>query len=133
MKSNQKRQLAAILFADIVGYTSLMQKDETLASTLLKRFQNELTEKVSSHNGEIVNFYGDGALCIFQIPLDAVRDGCAERISERTMEEEEEAIQSTIKALKNCSAPFIGRYQYDHALRPLFDNLEFQELVRLKG
>ncbi len=73
MNKNQKRQLAAILFADIQGYTALMQKDETQAATLLKRFQNELREKVAIHNGSIVNFYGDGALCTFQNPLEAMR------------------------------------------------------------
>lgn len=73
MKKNQHRKLAAILFADIQGYTAIMQRDETLASTLLKRFQNELIEKVSAHNGRIVNFYGDGALSTFQNPLEAIR------------------------------------------------------------
>ena len=68
-----KRQLAAILFADIVGYTSLMQKDEQTASTLIRHFQKQLEEKVKTHQGRIVNFYGDGALCTFQIPIDAVR------------------------------------------------------------
>lgn len=71
--ASANRQLAAILFADIADYTSLMQKDETLASTLLNRFQNELTEKVSNYNGRIVNFYGDGALCTFRNPLEAIR------------------------------------------------------------
>lgn len=70
--SEQKRKLAAILFADIAGYTALMQKDETNASVLLRRFQKEMEEKVAAHNGRIINFYGDGALCTFQIPLDAV-------------------------------------------------------------
>ena len=68
-----KRQLAAILFADIAGYTALMQKDETTASALLRRFQKELEKKVPEKNGRIVNFYGDGALCIFDTPLEAVQ------------------------------------------------------------
>ena len=67
------RKLAAILFADIVGYTSLMQHDEQTASTLLRHFQKQLEEKVKAHHGRIVNFYGDGALCTFPIPIDAVR------------------------------------------------------------
>ncbi len=81
MSNDRERKLAAILFADIAGYTALMQKDETLASTLLKRFQNELTEKVSNHNGSIVNFYGDGALCTFQNPLEAMRCAIAAQSS----------------------------------------------------
>jgi adenylate cyclase len=67
-----QRQLAAILFADIAGYTSLMQKDEKTASVLLHRFQNEMEEKVADKNGQIVNFYGDGALCIFRNTLEAM-------------------------------------------------------------
>ncbi len=67
------RQLAAILFADIAGYTALMQKDEATASNLLRRFQKELEKKVAENNGNIVNFYGDGALCVFPVPIDAVR------------------------------------------------------------
>ncbi|MEM9888200.1 MAG: adenylate/guanylate cyclase domain-containing protein [Bacteroidota bacterium] len=71
--SDYKRKLAAILFADIVGYTALMQKDEQQASQLLRHFQQQLEGKVEAHNGQIVNFYGDGALCTFQIPVEAVR------------------------------------------------------------
>ena len=74
---NKKRKLAAILFADIQGYTALMQKDEQNASILLRHFQQQLEEKVTAHKGQIVNFYGDGALCTFQIPIDAVRCGMA--------------------------------------------------------
>ena len=73
MEENKKRKLRAILFADIVGYTALMQKDEATASTLLQRFQKEIEEVVAKHNGRIVNFYGDGALCTFNNPLESVR------------------------------------------------------------
>lgn len=70
---NSTRQLAAILFADIQGYTSLMQKDEAAAAGILKRFQSELEKRTAEYHGRIVNFYGDGALGIFQNPLEAVR------------------------------------------------------------
>jgi class 3 adenylate cyclase len=40
-----------------------MQKDEKAASIWLKLFQNLMNEEVIKHNGQIVNFYGDGALC----------------------------------------------------------------------
>ncbi len=68
----ENRQLAIILFADIEGYTSIMQKDEQMASTQLRRFHEELESKIKNHDGRIVNFYGDGALCIFQNPIKAV-------------------------------------------------------------
>lgn len=76
MKSSSvqtNRKLVAIMFADIVGYTALMQKDETQASRVLKRFQVKLQETVLDHKGEVVDIYGDGALCTFMTPLDAVK------------------------------------------------------------
>ena len=76
--SSAERKLVAILFADIQGYTSLMQKNEAQASMLLKRFQDVLSAEVKSHKGEIVNFYGDGALCMFHNPLEALH--CAMKI-----------------------------------------------------
>ena len=69
---SENRQLAIILFADIQGYTAIMQKDEQLASNVLRRFHEELESKVKNHDGRIVNFYGDGALCIFQNPVEAM-------------------------------------------------------------
>lgn len=71
MRTNRK--LAAILFADIVGYTALMQQNETNAATLLRRFQQEMESMVSRHNGRIINFYGDGVLCVFDNPQEALR------------------------------------------------------------
>lgn len=80
-----ERRLAAILFADIVGYTALMQHDEQHASNILRHFQNQLKEKVTAHNGRIVNSYGDGCLCTFQIPLDAVRCALELQVSFKEM------------------------------------------------
>jgi len=68
----EKRQLAAILFADIAGYTALMQEDEPYAGELLSKFQDALEEQVAACNGKIINFYGDGCLVIFKRPIDAV-------------------------------------------------------------
>ena len=66
----QNRKLQAILFADIAGYTALMQKDEQTASTLLRRFQKNMEELIPKNNGQIINFYGDGALCVFQVAFN---------------------------------------------------------------
>ncbi|MDH3245354.1 MAG: adenylate/guanylate cyclase domain-containing protein, partial [Saprospiraceae bacterium] len=67
------KKLTAILFADISGYTALMQKDEELASESLRRFQSKLEDEVIRHHGKVANFYGDGALCLFEIPTDGVK------------------------------------------------------------
>ncbi len=78
MPKKEHRQLAAILFADIMGYTALMQQDEVLAKSQLGKFREELTQQAALFNGRIVHFYGDGCLCFFNDPSDATR--CARSI-----------------------------------------------------
>jgi adenylate cyclase len=58
----QNRQLAAILFTDIVGYTAMMQQDEQIAVSVNKRYGSVLKQSVSSYGGEILNDFGDGSL-----------------------------------------------------------------------
>ncbi len=66
------RQLAAILFADMVGYTSLMQENEALARLKRKRLKEVLETTVSRYNGKVVQYYGDGSLSIFGSAIDCV-------------------------------------------------------------
>ena len=66
------RKLAAILFADIEGYTALMQKNEKEARRTLDKFKDTLNQKVVQFNGRIVNDLGDGCLCTFDSAVDAV-------------------------------------------------------------
>lgn len=67
-----ERKLAAIIFADIAGYTTMMHKNEEKATKVLKRYNTQLTEKVTTYNGEIVKRYGDGTLILFPSAIDAV-------------------------------------------------------------
>jgi len=67
-----QRQLAAIMFTDIVGYTALMGKDSNKALELIrisKEIQKPLVEK---HNGKWLKEMGDGAMAQFSTALDAV-------------------------------------------------------------
>jgi TolB-like protein/class 3 adenylate cyclase/Tfp pilus assembly protein PilF len=66
------RQLAAIMFTDIVGYTALMQTDEQKAVAVIKHYNSTLEKWVGQFNGQILNYYGDGSLCIFSSATDAV-------------------------------------------------------------
>ena len=66
------RQLAAILFADMVGYTALMQENEELARGKRKRLKEVLETTISRFNGKVVQYYGDGSLSIFGSALDCV-------------------------------------------------------------
>lgn len=66
------RQLAAILFADMVGYTALMQENEQLAHAKRKRLKEVLETTISRFNGKVVQYYGDGSLSIFGSAIDCV-------------------------------------------------------------
>jgi TolB-like protein/class 3 adenylate cyclase/Flp pilus assembly protein TadD len=66
------RQLAAIMFTDIVGYTAMMQADEQKAVAVIKHYNTTLEKWVTHFNGQVLNYYGDGSLCIFSSVTDAV-------------------------------------------------------------
>ena len=69
---SQQRQLAAILFTDIVGYTALMQEDEHRALAVIKHYNSSLNKVVPAHEGKVLNYYGDGSLCTFQSATEAL-------------------------------------------------------------
>ena len=73
----QQRQLAAILFTDIVGYTALMQVNEEEAVALIKHYSAALNRVVGLYNGNILNYYGDGSLCTFPNLMDAMNAAMA--------------------------------------------------------
>ncbi len=73
MKNTPTRQLAAILFADIVGYTSMMQADEGLALEKIKRYQAVLETAAETYHGKVLKNYGDGSLMTFSNSVDAVK------------------------------------------------------------
>jgi len=58
-------QLSSIVFVDIAGYTALMQRDEPKAIHILDRFKVHLENLVPSHQGNIVQYFGDGCLLSF--------------------------------------------------------------------
>ncbi|MCW3117769.1 MAG: hypothetical protein JWM28_1851 [Chitinophagaceae bacterium] len=67
----QDRQLAAIMFTDIVGYTAMMQANEQKAVAIIRHYNSTLEKLVGQFNGQVVNYYGDGSLCIFHSATDA--------------------------------------------------------------
>ncbi|MDH3770482.1 MAG: adenylate/guanylate cyclase domain-containing protein, partial [Nitrospirota bacterium] len=81
-----ERKLAAILAADVVGYSRLMGADEAGTHARLKKLRKDFVEpKVAEHRGRIVKLTGDGALAEFASVVDAVecaleiQQGLAER------------------------------------------------------
>jgi TolB-like protein len=78
MNSGQRerveRRLAAIMAADIAGYSLLMGEDEEGTLAALKALRAELTDpKIADHRGRIVKTTGDGLLVEFPSVVDAVR------------------------------------------------------------
>ncbi len=68
-----QRRLAAILAADVVGYSRLMSTDEVGTLNALKAHRRELIDPaIASHHGRIVKTTGDGALVEFASVVDAV-------------------------------------------------------------
>jgi class 3 adenylate cyclase/tetratricopeptide (TPR) repeat protein len=69
---SQSRQLAAIMFTDIVGYTALMQQDEKGAFNILKRNLAIHQEVISEFHGRLIKEMGDGMLVSFSTVSDAL-------------------------------------------------------------
>lgn len=69
--TDNSHQLAAILFADIVGYTAIMQEDENEAVEKISKFRQSLETIAAELNGRIIQYYGDGALLLFHSSTDA--------------------------------------------------------------
>ena len=74
------RQLAAIVFVDIEGFTALMQTNEFLAMQWRERLKQKLQEETEKHFGKILDFRGDGALCSFTSTTEAVLAAIAVQI-----------------------------------------------------
>jgi adenylate cyclase len=71
---SQSRRLAAILAADVAGYSRLMGADEEGTHERLKALRRELVDpKIAEHHGRLVKTTGDGVLVEFASVVDAVR------------------------------------------------------------
>lgn len=75
------RSLAAIMFADMVGYTRLMQEDESRAKLLRDRQRNVVDKVITTNNGKVMQYYGDGTLSMFSSAINAVE--AAQEIQEQ--------------------------------------------------
>ena len=78
--STKNRRLAAIVFADIVGYAAMMQRNEAEGLATVTHYRKVLEERVVAYQGEILQHYGDGTLFIFSSGVSAVK--CAKELQE---------------------------------------------------
>src|SRR5215472_16528384 len=83
------RRLAAILAADVAGYSRLMGADEEGSLERLKAHRRRLIDpKIGEHHGRIVKTTGDGLLAEFPSVVDAVR--CAAEVQRGMLDREPE-------------------------------------------
>ena len=69
-----QRRLAAILAADVVGYSALMERAEEATYAEFERLKRDLiAPSLSGHGGRLIKTTGDGALAEFASPLAAVQ------------------------------------------------------------
>jgi adenylate cyclase len=92
-----KRKLAAILSADVVGYSRLMGEDETSTVRALETYKRVISDLIQQHRGRVVDSPGDNLLAEFASVVDAVQ--CAV------------AVQKEIQA-RNLELPETRRMQF---------------------
>ena len=73
MIEERSRRLTAVMFTDVVGYTTMMQEDEEVALNARRRHREALERIVSEAGGEVLQFFGDGGLSIFPSSVNAVK------------------------------------------------------------
>ncbi len=133
----QSRQLAAIMFTDIVGYTALMGDDEHKAFELLSKNRQLQKPIIERFNGRWIKELGDGVMASFQTASDAVhaaikmQEGCNAQkefqlrigihLGEVVFENEDVFgdgvnIASRIQAIANPGSIFISEVVHDNVL-----------------
>ena len=91
-----QRRLAAILSADVVGYSRLMGLDEAGTLARLNALRRELIDPaIAAHAGRIVKLMGDGALVEFASVVDAVT--CAIEIQRQLPERDSGGGSTSLK------------------------------------
>jgi class 3 adenylate cyclase len=68
-----RRKLAAILSADVAGYSRLMGEDETATLGTLNTSREVFRQRIAQHQGRLVDTAGDSVLAIFESVVEAVR------------------------------------------------------------
>ena len=96
ISKSQTRQLAAVMFTDMMGYTAMMQEDEQKAKSLRTRQRQVLEKYIAAFNGRIMQYYGDGSLSLFNSAIDCVK--CAIEIQKELQTEPKVALRIGIHA-----------------------------------
>ena len=78
VREDIERRLAAILAADVAGYSRLMEADEEATARTLHVYREIVEDLIASHHGRVFGSAGDSVIAEFASPVEAVR--CAVEI-----------------------------------------------------
>ena len=73
MSSSFERKLAAILHADVAGYSRLTGQDEEGTHRVLREYLPLIAAQIESHRGRVVHYAGDAVLAEFATASDALQ------------------------------------------------------------
>jgi adenylate cyclase len=82
------RKLAAILYADVAGYSRLTGDDEDATHRTLSEYLDLISSTVESHRGRVMHYAGDAALAMFDAAVDALAAAIAMQDELKTQNEE---------------------------------------------
>lgn len=85
LAANPTRELAAIMFSDIVGYTAIMGRDEREGLRAVREHRAHLRAVLPQFNGRLIGEIGDGTLSSFHSAVDAVN--CARELQATLVED----------------------------------------------
>ena len=92
MKDRLPRKLAAILYADVAGYSKLTGEDEDATHRCLSEYLNLIATTIKSNHGKVVHYAGDAVLAKFEAAIDAV--SCATAIQGLLAERNEDLLDN---------------------------------------
>ena len=80
MEERLPRKLAAILYADVAGYSRLTGEDEDATHRRLSEYLDRIAASVEGHRGRVMHYAGDAVLAMFDAVVDAL--SCAAHIQQ---------------------------------------------------
>ena len=72
MEDRLPRKLAAILYADVAGYSRLTGEDEDATHRTLREYLDLIASTIQSHRGQVMHYAGDAVLARFDAVVDAL-------------------------------------------------------------
>ena len=92
LRARSERRFAAILAADVVGSSRMIEADETYALAAIRAVLSDLIATAAQHGGRLIKTVGDGALIEFASPVSAVTCAAAvqKAVTERASKEPED-------------------------------------------